>query len=129
MHQDFFEAVEPGLWRKLFEEFTYEWMDVVESYDLKDPVKVPRSITRHELEPDTYTPQAWSGGNALYFQHPSEIYADLTYRLIPLLPKKGVDEMLIQDLIRWSKRAWPLGNWDSLVTRRAIYSADFESAV
>ena len=135
LHQDFFESVEPGLWRKLFEEFTYEWMDVVESYDLNDQAAlnvlglpyVPRSFNRHELEPTTYTPQAWPGGNALYFQHPNEVYADLMYRLIPLLPKRGVDEMLIQDLIRWSKRAWPLCNWDSLVTRKALYSEDFET--
>lgn len=128
MHQGALNAIEPGLWIKVFEEFMYEWLDVMESMDLNDPVLVPRTMERHELEPASYTPVAWSGSGK-YFQHPSEVYADLMYRLFPLLPGAGVDEMLLLDLQNWCKLAWPLGNWNSLYQPSAIYHENFEDGV
>lgn len=129
LHKGALDALEPGLWRKCFEEFMYEWMDVVESMDLNDPVLVPRSMERHELEPATYVPVPWGGGTAKYFQHPSEVYADLMYRLLPLLPADGIDEMLLTDLREWCKLAWPLGNWDSLFGTTALYYENFEDGL
>lgn len=119
------DAVEPGLWRKTYEELLHEWLDVMESMNLNDPALVPRSFDRHELEPASYTPQAWSGSGH-YFVHPNEVYADLLFRLLPLLPADNIDPMLLVDLREWCKRAWPLGAWNSRFVTNTLYSENFE---
>jgi hypothetical protein len=136
------DAVRPDLWRKTFEEFLYEQLDVLESFDLDNPNLVPRRIKdsagnftpRHHLEPMGYEPVAWSGMTRdNYFQHPDEIYADLIYRLLPLLPKEGVDVMLLRDYRSWCRKAWTSAPWSIDANFRysegnPLYQENFEAA-
>ncbi|MEM9479092.1 MAG: hypothetical protein AAGA58_05445 [Verrucomicrobiota bacterium] len=126
LYQGALDAVEPDLWRKTFEEFLYEWLDVVEALDIN---AIPRSNTdRNQFETADYVPQSWPGGTAKYFQLPAENQADSLFRLLPLLIDEGVDEMLLTDLKTLCKQAWSLGNWDALFSLRSLFHENFESA-
>ncbi|MCX6855739.1 MAG: hypothetical protein NTV80_12640, partial [Verrucomicrobia bacterium] len=128
---------EPDLWRKTYEQFLYEYLDVMESMDLNDTVKVPRRKLvngvlnpdeRHHLEYKEYTPINWGGGDSKFFEHPGEVYADLMFRLLPLLPKEGIDIMLLQDLHAWCKHVWSDNSWNGLnmTASNTLYSQNFE---
>ena len=121
------DAVEPGLWRKVFEEYLYEWLDVIQGHDLST---MPRGdADRHQFETSSYVPVPWPGGGAKFFDRPDEIHADALYRLLPLLPSEGIDEMLLTDIVEWCKLAWPLGAWDSLFTPANLYAENFEDGL
>jgi hypothetical protein len=141
----------PDLWRKTYEQFLYEYLDVMESMDSNDPLMVPRRALdadlginklveggRHRLEEVGYTPQDWSPmvdrndvlvpNTDKFFVHPGEVYADLMFRLMKLLPKEGIDIVLLDDLRQWCKRVWPAGPWESRfnVDNFVYYKQNFE---
>ncbi len=129
------DDVEPGLWAKVFEEYFYEWLDVMEGHDLST---MPRDDSdRHQIETSTYVPVPWPGGGGKYFDRPGEVHADALYRLLPLLPADGIDEMLLIDVREWCKKAWPYNagtwgsvpDWDSLFTPANLYAENFEDDV
>ncbi|MEM9479327.1 MAG: hypothetical protein AAGA58_06655 [Verrucomicrobiota bacterium] len=129
------DEVEPGLWRKVFEEYLYEWLDVIQSHNLNT---MPRDdADRHQLETSSYVPVPWPGGSTNFFSRPGEVHADALYRLLPLLPADGVDEMLLTDIREWCKIAWPYDattwgstpDWDSLFTTSNIYAENFEDGL
>jgi len=126
------DAIEKGLWKKVFEEYLYEWLDVIQTHNLNT---MPRDDEdRHQFETATYVPIPWPGGNDKYFDRPGEIHADALYRLLPLLPVEDIDEMLLEDVRAWCQRAWPYDlarwgstpGWDSLFSLRHIYAENFE---
>ncbi|MEM8952652.1 MAG: hypothetical protein AAGD22_00730 [Verrucomicrobiota bacterium] len=126
------DEVEAGLWAKVFEEYLYEWLDVVESHNLNT---MPRDdADRHQFETSSYVPVPWPGGSDKFFARPGEVHADALYRLLPLLPPEGIDELLLTDILEWCKRAWPYNagtwgatpGWDTLFSATNLYAENFE---
>jgi len=112
------------LWRSVFEEYTHEFLNVLESYDLLDGIRVPRH-GQGSLGSVHTIPTPFSSGSK-YFEYPGDKFGQYFYRLLPLLSADGVDELLVKDIIAWCKKAWPLGSWDNLITLSSIYAEDFE---
>ena len=136
------DSMETRLWAKVFEAYLYEWLDVVEGYDLSDSDLVPREPTpgvgKHQLEaPDVVALDYPGSGN--FFGGVQKEFIHSAWRLIPLLDHHqptalgAIDELLLEDFKRWCERAWPgpagsQNDWDSRLTRTSLWAANFEDA-
>ncbi|MEM7673821.1 MAG: hypothetical protein AAF212_10810, partial [Verrucomicrobiota bacterium] len=126
------EAIEPGLWNKIYEEFLYEWLSVMGSFDLDNFPRETAGI-QHTLEPENTVPEPFvPEGRKSFFPRDSRING--VYRLIPLLHRDGVDEMLLNDFKDWANVAWPYNanswgdtpSWDALFPIESLYYENFE---
>ncbi|MEO0509799.1 MAG: LamG-like jellyroll fold domain-containing protein [Verrucomicrobiota bacterium] len=127
------DAIESGLSDKVYEAYLYEWLDVIQSYDMTDTTTFPRGKTKnnHQFEESTFLPTEWIPGTSDYF---SSDNVTRLYRLLPLLVDAGIDEMLVDDVIEWCKLMWPYDAtswgstpyWDAITSPKSIYSENFE---
>ncbi|MEM7792785.1 MAG: hypothetical protein AAF546_15370, partial [Verrucomicrobiota bacterium] len=145
----------PGLWRKLFEEYLHEWLYIYESEDVntipRDPppkngvYKNDRNIIEHM----DYIPAPWDKpsdvqSTAKIFLLPDEIFSEATYRILQknLLQDAGVNEALLLDFARWLGKAFPkvqdnpngadwdaagIPHWNDLIVPRNLYLQNFET--
>ena len=125
--------LQPGLWRKVFEEFVYEYLDVLESLDLTDTTHVPRGNDKFKLPPRTAkaTPFTGAFGDEI-FPKPDQDHCINSYRLLPLADQAGIDKLTLLDFAAWAQKAWdqasPANNFSSQVSlAKLIYHDTFEA--
>ncbi|MGB0371756.1 MAG: LamG-like jellyroll fold domain-containing protein [Opitutales bacterium] len=109
--------LDPGLWNRFFEEYLYELLDVVGSYDINASTGDPNAPFRDDDDRNTINtagdlPRPWLSGNT--FLRPDEDFLTNTYRILPFLMEQSINPAVLEDWINWLSFAFPKNaNWDN----------------
>lgn len=137
------DSYEPGIWPKVFEALLYEWMDIIEGYDLSDPVLVERVAEpggdKHIFEAGDNIALDYPGTGE-FFGGVKKEFIHSAWRLIPLLDRSRpnalghIDELLLNDFKELCAKIWPgpvdsPNDWDSRMAISASWYENFEDQV
>ncbi|MBK1879022.1 fibronectin type III domain-containing protein [Pelagicoccus mobilis] len=129
------DLVEPGLWRKYFEEYFYEWLHIVEEQNVDTMERLDAAEdgtnARHFINTRDYVPTPFTDGSKDVFPSPGESVADSMYRLLPLAHADGVNEALLLDFLAWTDRAFPPSAelWRAQFSPEHLFLEDFEGSI
>ena len=121
---DVLDSYEAGLHGRVLDGLLTSLLDMLERraefsigrWPRRDPIDYDNATHQYwfALEREDYRPTAWSGSGDV-FEQPRYNHADAFYRLIPRLAERGVRRAVLERLVAWCERAWPEGDWESLL--------------
>lgn len=107
-----FESLDPQLRKELAEAFVKEMLNKLKRHDYNE---WDRSLGQSGIGPASYKPTSGKGSQKNTFVFERAAYADHFYRIIPLYRDLGVNPMLLEELARWGRGAWPQGDWEAVI--------------